>query len=122
MTTFKSEKSRYDELFHVLLGEHKMRCRVVTERGVDALRVSTHIFNNEEEVDRLAEAVRGICAGKQGFHPLAGRLHEAVTDIMRNASRDTIYCGPYGHPSANSCRQWEPLRKIRQQVIPVPEP
>ncbi|MEZ4699465.1 MAG: aminotransferase class V-fold PLP-dependent enzyme [Rhodothermales bacterium] len=63
ITTFKIEKVRYDELFRVLLGEHKMRCRVVTERGLDALRVSTHIFNNEEEVDRLAEAVRSLVMG-----------------------------------------------------------
>ncbi len=63
ITTFKLEKMPYDELFRVLLSEHKMRCRVVTEQGLDALRVSTHIFNSEEEVDRLAEAVGGIVKG-----------------------------------------------------------
>ncbi|MDZ4700443.1 MAG: aminotransferase class V-fold PLP-dependent enzyme [Rhodothermales bacterium] len=63
ITTFKLEKMPYDELFRVLLSEHKMRCRVVTEQGLDALRVSTHVFNSEEEVDRLAEAVGGIARG-----------------------------------------------------------
>ncbi|MDZ4700440.1 MAG: hypothetical protein SH809_12100 [Rhodothermales bacterium] len=63
ITTFKLDKLPYDELFRVLLSEHQMRCRVVTEQGLDALRVSTHIFNSEEEVDRLAEAVGGIVKG-----------------------------------------------------------
>ena len=34
-----------------------VRARIVTERGLDALRVSTHIFNSAEEVDRLLGAV-----------------------------------------------------------------
>ena len=63
ITTFKMDKLPYDALFRTLLTDHKMRCRVVTEQGLDALRVSTHVFNSEEEVDRLAVAVKGLARG-----------------------------------------------------------
>ena len=35
-----------------------MRCRIVTERGLDAVGVSTHLFNSEAECDRVVEATR----------------------------------------------------------------
>ncbi|MGD2152384.1 MAG: aminotransferase class V-fold PLP-dependent enzyme [Gemmatimonadales bacterium] len=37
--------------------EHGLRLRPVGEAGLDAVRASTHIFNSEEEVDRLVEAL-----------------------------------------------------------------
>ena len=46
----------YGELFGYFLREHKLRCRVVSERGLNALRVSTHIFNAVAECDRVVEA------------------------------------------------------------------
>lgn len=58
ITTFKTDRVRYDELFRYLFEQHNMRCRVVTEQGLDALRVSTHLFNTAEEVDRLVAATR----------------------------------------------------------------
>lgn len=53
ITTFRTDRVPYDALFRHLLEEHGLRCRVVTERGLDALRVSTHIFNSREECDRV---------------------------------------------------------------------
>ncbi len=56
ITTFKTDRVPYDELFRYFLREHKLRCRVVSERGLNALRVSTHIFNAIAECDRVVEA------------------------------------------------------------------
>ena len=60
ITTFKNDRVAYNVLFARLLEEHNMRCRVVTEQGLDALRVSTHVFTAMEEVDRLIAATRDI--------------------------------------------------------------
>ena len=56
--TYRTDRVPYDALFSVLLNEYGLRCRVVTEQGLDALRVSTHIFNLLEDVVRVAEATR----------------------------------------------------------------
>ena len=58
MTTLKVQGITYDALYRHYLQEYQMRCRVVTERGLNGVRVSTHIFNNKEECDRLVEATR----------------------------------------------------------------
>jgi selenocysteine lyase/cysteine desulfurase len=55
MTTYKVEGLPYNELSRFLYEEFQLRCRVVSERGLDALRVSTHIFNFEHECDRVVE-------------------------------------------------------------------
>lgn len=56
ITTFKTDRVPYDRLFRYFIREHKLRCRVVSERGLDALRVSTHIFNTIAECDQVVEA------------------------------------------------------------------
>ena len=56
ITTFKTDRVRYDDLNRYFVREYKLRCRIVTERGLDALRVSTHIFNSIAECDRVVEA------------------------------------------------------------------
>ena len=43
--------------------EYQLRCRRVTEVGLNAVRVSTHIFNSEADCDRVAEAVAAILDG-----------------------------------------------------------
>lgn len=58
ITTYRVDTVPYDKLFGYLLSEHKLRCRVVTEVGLDALRVSTHVFNNRDECDRVIEGTR----------------------------------------------------------------
>ncbi|ATC64610.1 hypothetical protein CMV30_11945 [Nibricoccus aquaticus] len=57
MTTFKVKDVSSEKLFGHLLGKHKLRCRPVTEENLDALRVSTHLFNTADECDRLVTAV-----------------------------------------------------------------
>ena len=56
ITTFKIDRIPFDDLFRHLFREHKLRCRVVPERGLNALRVSTHVFNDFSECDRVIEA------------------------------------------------------------------
>jgi selenocysteine lyase/cysteine desulfurase len=50
------------QLPHLKLQEHlngyKLRTRSVTEGGLAALRVSTHLYNTPDEVDRVLEGVR----------------------------------------------------------------
>ena len=57
ITTFKTDKVPYDALYRYL-AEEDLRCRIVTERGIDAVRVSTHIFNAKEDCDRVIAATR----------------------------------------------------------------
>lgn len=58
ITTFRAARVPYDRLTNYLLATHKMRCRVVTEQGLNAIRVSTHVFTSAADVDRLVAAVR----------------------------------------------------------------
>lgn len=64
ITTFQTAGVPCREVYRRLAQDFKLRCRIVTERGLDALRVSTHIFNNKAECDRVLEAVEQIAAGK----------------------------------------------------------
>jgi len=58
ITTFKTDAMPFDELYRFLSIDHKIRCRIVTERGIDAVRISTHIFNNKAECDQVLQGVR----------------------------------------------------------------
>ena len=60
MISFRSARVPHDRLFSRLMNEHAMRCRPVTEQGLNALRVSTHIFNSPAECDALVAAVTKI--------------------------------------------------------------
>jgi selenocysteine lyase/cysteine desulfurase len=42
---------------------YNLRARGVSEGGMNALRVSTHIYNTFEEVERVLEAVRTAWKG-----------------------------------------------------------
>lgn len=57
MTTFALAGWPAGELFGRLLRPHGLRCRPVTEDGLEAIRVSTHLFNTAEECDRVVAAV-----------------------------------------------------------------
>lgn len=59
ITTFKHNTIPYDKL-NAHLGANKLRCRIVTEEDINAVRVSTHVFTNEFEVDRVIEAARTL--------------------------------------------------------------
>ncbi len=60
ITTFRTPKIAFNEMTSRLMREHRLRCRPVSERGLNAVRVSTHIFNSKEDCDRVAQAVAAI--------------------------------------------------------------
>lgn len=55
--TFRSSRMGFEELFGRLWRDYRLRCRPVSEQGLDAVRVSCHLFNTTEEVGRLLEAI-----------------------------------------------------------------
>jgi selenocysteine lyase/cysteine desulfurase len=57
ITTFRHARAGAHKLFGYLVKEHRLRCRPVTEQGLDAIRVSTHIFNSAAECDRVVAGV-----------------------------------------------------------------
>ena len=61
MTTLRAARVPYDQLY-ARYAEARMRCRIVTERGLDAVRVSTHLFNSEAECDRVVAVTRAALA------------------------------------------------------------
>lgn len=62
ITTLRTDRVPHERL-NALYGEAGLRGRVVGEQGLNAVRVSTHIFNSEAECDRVVEATRGAIAG-----------------------------------------------------------
>jgi selenocysteine lyase/cysteine desulfurase len=58
--TFRVASLPYDQLFGLLMKDHAIRTRPVTEQKLNALRVSTHMFNSPAECDALVEALRRI--------------------------------------------------------------
>lgn len=58
MTTFKAEQITHRDLNRFLRSEYSLRCRIVTERGLDAVCVSTHVYNDRSDCDRVAKATR----------------------------------------------------------------
>lgn len=44
--------------FYDVCSQHKIRIRSVPEMGLNCLRVSTHIYNNKSEVDKLVELIK----------------------------------------------------------------
>lgn len=62
LIAFKHEKLPYQEV-QIHLDTYKLRTRGVSEGGVNGLRISTHIYNTYEEVERVLEAVRTVWKG-----------------------------------------------------------
>jgi selenocysteine lyase/cysteine desulfurase len=58
IVTFRHARAGAHLMFGYLMKEHGLRCRPVTEQGLEAIRVSTHIFNTPAECDRVVAAVR----------------------------------------------------------------
>ncbi len=46
--------------FYSLCAENKIRIRSVAENGLNSLRVSTHIYNNKAEIDKLLVLVKSV--------------------------------------------------------------
>jgi selenocysteine lyase/cysteine desulfurase len=66
MTTFTLAGSSADAVFTALLKRHGLRCRPVTEDGLQAVRVSAHLFNTAAEMDRVVAAVRELATSSGG--------------------------------------------------------
>lgn len=60
MITFRTASVPYDQLFGRLLKEHAIRARPVSEQALNALRVSTHVFNSPAECDALVVGMEKI--------------------------------------------------------------
>jgi selenocysteine lyase/cysteine desulfurase len=63
MTTYKVEGISYTDLYTRLFQDHRLRCRVVSERGLNALRVSTHVFNSRADCDKVVAGTKELLAG-----------------------------------------------------------
>ncbi len=58
MTTIRHTRANADKFFEYLMKTHRLRCRPVTEQGLEAVRISTHVFNSHPECDRVIAAVQ----------------------------------------------------------------
>lgn len=59
MITFRIKDYDYKS-FGKLASEQKFRIRLVPESGINAIRISTHIYNNKEEVDMFLRMVSDL--------------------------------------------------------------
>ena len=60
MITFRASAVPFDQLFGRLLKEHAIRARPVSEQKLNALRVSTHVFNSPAECAALVSAMEKL--------------------------------------------------------------
>jgi selenocysteine lyase/cysteine desulfurase len=59
ITTIRHADIPWDKL-NAHFGANKLRTRVVTEQDLNAVRISTHVFNNEKHVEMVLEALRKL--------------------------------------------------------------
>lgn len=59
---FRIKGIDHKEFFKDAIHKHGVRIRYVPEDGLDCLRVSTHIYNNKTDVDKLMELVEKFTA------------------------------------------------------------
>lgn len=60
MLTFRLKGKRGKDVARELVTNHNLRCREVNERGLNAVRVSWHVYHREEDVERLADGIRAV--------------------------------------------------------------
>ncbi len=58
ITTVRHARADAGKLYGYLLAKHRLRCRPVTEQGLSAVRVSTHLFNSRADCARVIAALR----------------------------------------------------------------
>jgi selenocysteine lyase/cysteine desulfurase len=58
--TFRTPRMSFEKLFGELLEHYQVRSRPVSEQKLNALRISTHLFNTPAEVDRLLTGVEEL--------------------------------------------------------------
>ena len=59
MVTIRHPRANAAKFYTYLLKEHRLRCRPVTEQGLEAVRISTHVFNSLADCDRV---IKGVAA------------------------------------------------------------
>jgi selenocysteine lyase/cysteine desulfurase len=59
MNGFRIKDVPFDTFYQKAM-EHNFRIRIMHENGLKSLRVSTHIYNSTEEVDRLIELIKNV--------------------------------------------------------------
>ncbi len=62
MVTFGVEGRTGAQVFGALFEADRLRCRPVSEAGIEGVRVSLHVFNTPQEADRLLTALRRLVA------------------------------------------------------------
>lgn len=58
IVTVRHARANAGRLFGFLLERHRLRCRPVTEQGLEAVRVSFHAFNSDAECTRVIAGMR----------------------------------------------------------------
>jgi selenocysteine lyase/cysteine desulfurase len=57
---FRLRAMAYDKLQPYLLEKHKIITRMVPENGINCNRISAHIYNTTDDVDRVVEAIKAV--------------------------------------------------------------
>lgn len=60
MISFRPRSGKGSDIAAELSGKRKIRVRHVPEDGLDGVRVSFHVYNSEDDVDRILAALRDI--------------------------------------------------------------
>jgi selenocysteine lyase/cysteine desulfurase len=58
ITTIRHARAEAGKFFGYLLEKHRLRCRPVTEQGLNAVRISTHVFTSHADCERVIAGVR----------------------------------------------------------------
>lgn len=58
ITTIRHPRAESAPFFDFLYKQHGLRCRIVTEQGLRALRISTHVFTSHADCDRVVAGVK----------------------------------------------------------------
>ncbi len=58
IVTLRHARADVDKFFGYLMQHHGLRCRPVTEQGLNAVRVSLHVFNSHDHAVRVVTAMR----------------------------------------------------------------
>ncbi|HYD83025.1 MAG TPA: aminotransferase class V-fold PLP-dependent enzyme, partial [Opitutus sp.] len=58
ITTFRHARANAEKMFGYLIEQHRLRCRPVTEQGIEATRISTHVFTSHADCERVIVGVR----------------------------------------------------------------
>lgn len=60
LTTIKLKRKQYQEFANQLMADHKIRIRVVPESGLEANRISCHIYTSADDIERFVSAARKV--------------------------------------------------------------